>query len=137
VAVGPICFISISSKHPGRRRNRAAADSLTRSELAAVFETNAWRTCQRQLICHFTLLISSHGIYSWAPGLLGPLQYRLEVLFCYFFFILYGLNDIKKIMKDFNLFEIKTHLIPSSPHELRTKRTRPKLALRGQILLTC
>jgi hypothetical protein len=53
------------------------------------------------------------------------------------FFILYGLNDIKKIMKDFNLFEIKTHLIPSSPHELRTKRTRPKLALRGQILLAC
>jgi hypothetical protein len=29
----------------------------------------------------------------------------------------------KKIMKDFDLFGIETHLIPHNPHGLRAKRT--------------
>jgi hypothetical protein len=39
-----------------------------------------------------------------------------------------GLNEIKKIMKDFNLFEIETHLISPNPYRLRIKRTDHNLA---------
>jgi hypothetical protein len=34
---------------------------------------------------------------------------------------------LKKIVKDFDLFGIKTHLILSNPHGLRAKRTSPKM----------
>jgi hypothetical protein len=33
---------------------------------------------------------------------------------------------LKKIMKDFDLFEIETHTVPPNPHGLRSKRTSPK-----------
>jgi hypothetical protein len=34
---------------------------------------------------------------------------------------------LEKILKDFNLFGILTHSIPSNPHGLRAKRTSPEL----------
>jgi hypothetical protein len=34
---------------------------------------------------------------------------------------------LEKIIKDFNLFGIETHPIPSNPHGLRTKRTNPDM----------
>jgi hypothetical protein len=39
------------------------------------------------------------------------------------------MDGIKKIIKDFDLFEIETHPIPLNPHELRAKRTDPKADL--------
>jgi hypothetical protein len=39
-----------------------------------------------------------------------------------------GLDEIEKIMKDFDLFWIKTHPIPLNLYRLRAKRTSPKMA---------
>jgi hypothetical protein len=44
---------------------------------------------------------------------------------CSFIPIPYGLNEIEKIMKDYNLFGIETHPISPNTHELRAKRTCP------------
>jgi hypothetical protein len=35
--------------------------------------------------------------------------------------------ELKKIMKDFDLFKIETHPIPLNSHELRTKRIDPNM----------
>jgi hypothetical protein len=37
---------------------------------------------------------------------------------------------LEKIVKDFDLFEIKTHPILLNPHELRAKRTSPQLGVK-------
>jgi hypothetical protein len=55
-------------------------------------------------------------------------MYYIQLMSCSVIPILCGLNEIEKNIKDFDLFKIKTHLIPLNPHGLGANRTSPNTA---------
>jgi hypothetical protein len=53
---------------------------------------------------------------------------RTNVIFAYkaLFDYSFGLDEIRKIIKEFDLFGIETHLISPNSYRLKAIRTRPK-----------